>query len=253
MTKIPATPWIICPTPNPHACMRLFCLPYAGGGASTFHTWSSHLPQSIEVCRIQLPGRENRLREPPFSQISPLVEVLAQVIEPYLRMPYVFFGHSVGALVAFELARQLRRSYRLRPACLFVSGRRAPQIPDREPPIHRLPDAEFVQELGRRYDGVPEAVRQDAELMNVLRPMLRADIAIDETYVYADGEPLDSPMSAFGGLQDPKVSHDDLAAWCNQTRSTFTQRMFPGNHFFLQSAQALLLQAISQDLTQFLH
>jgi len=89
--------------------------------------------------------------------------------------------------------------------------------------------------------------------MNALRPMLRADIAIDETYVYADGEPLESPMSAFGGLQDPKVSHDDLAAWCNQTRCAFIQRMFPGNHFFLQSAQALLLQAISRDLTQFLH
>ena len=253
MTKIPATPWIICPTPNPHACMRLFCLPHAGGGASTFRTWSSHLPQSVEVCRIQLPGRENRLREPPFSQISPLVELLAQVIEPYLSLPYVFFGHSVGALVAFELARQLRKSNHLRPAHLFVSGRRAPQIPDRGPPIHQLPDAEFVRELGRRFNGVPEAVRQDAELMNALRPMLRADIAIDESYVYANSEPLDSPMSAFGGLQDPIVSHDDLAAWRNQTRCTFTQRMFPGNHFFLQSAQALLLQAISQDLTQFLH
>ncbi len=210
------------------------------------------MPLDVEVCRIQLPGRENRLREPPFNQIASLVEVLAQVIEPYLSVPYVFFGHSVGALVAFELARQLRKLNRLGPAHLFVSGRRAPQIFDRDPPIHKLPDAEFVRELGRRFDGIPEAVRQDAELMNVLLPMLRADIAIDETYVYLDEEPLDSPISAFGGLQDPKVSHDDLGAWRNQTRGTFSQRMFPGNHFFLQSAQALLLQAISQDLAQFL-
>jgi medium-chain acyl-[acyl-carrier-protein] hydrolase len=158
----------------------------------------------------------------------------------------------VGALVAFELARQLRKLNRPRPAHLFVSGRRAPQVLDRDPPIHQLADIEFIQELSRRFDGVPEAVRQDAELMNLLRPMLRADIAIDETYVYADEEPFDSPMSAFGGLQDRRVSHDDLAAWRDQTRGTFTQLMFPGNHFFLQSAQALLLQAISRDLACFL-
>jgi medium-chain acyl-[acyl-carrier-protein] hydrolase len=252
MEKTPGEPWIIRPKPDPRACMRLFCLPYAGAGASTFRTWSSHLPQSVEVCRIQLPGRENRLRDPPFTRISPLVKVLAQVIEPYLSLPYAFFGHSVGALVAFELARQQRRLHRLGPAHLFVSGRRAPQILDRDPPMHQLPDGEFVREIGRRFDGIPEAVRQDAELMNVLRPMLRADIEIDETYVYPEEEPLASAVSAFGGLQDPKVSRDDLAAWCKQTCGAFSQRMFPGNHFFLQSAQALLLQAIAQDLTQFL-
>jgi medium-chain acyl-[acyl-carrier-protein] hydrolase len=251
--KSAGAPWIICPAPNPHARLRLFCLPYAGGGAAAFRRWPNHLPAQIELCAIQPPGRENRLREVPICQLSPLVVVVAGVLEPYLDLPCAFFGHSVGSLVAFELARQLRKLHRPAPAHLFVSGRRAPQIPDRDPPMHQLADDDFIRELDRRFDGVPEAVRQEAELMSLLRPMLRADIALDETYVYADGEPLDSPISAFGGLQDRKVSHDDLAAWRDQTRGAFTHRMLPGNHFFLQSAQEMLLQAISQDLKPFLH
>ena len=228
--------------------MRLFCLHYAGGGASTYRTWSSHLPQSVEVCRIQLPGRENRLRDPPFTQISPLVEVLAQVIEPYLSLPYALFGHSMGAIVAFELARRIRKVYGLSATHLFVASRRAPHIFSQEA-IHRLPDASFIDEL-RRYDGIPEPLLKEKELMQLLVPTIRADFAINETYVYSPEEPLACPISAFGGLHDPNVSSDYLAPWREHTCGPFSQHMLPGNHFFLQSSKELLLQTIADDLTR---
>lgn len=193
------------------------------------------------------PGREIRLKEPSFTRLSPLVQTLAQVLHPYLNMPFAFFGHSMGALIGFELARQLRRQYSLGPVHLFVSGRRAPQIPDRSPPIHQLPESALVEEL-RRLNGTPESVLQNAELMQLVLPVLRADFALCETYVYSTEDPLDCPISAFGGLQDGSVSYDDLAAWRDQTNSSFTLKMIRGNHFFLQSARALILSALSQEL-----
>jgi len=206
------------------------------------------LPQNVEVCRIRLPGRENRFREVPFAELSSLVTVLAPVLKPYLSMPYAFFGHSVGALVAFELVRQLRKQYGLVPAHLFVSGRGAPQIPDPDPPIHQLPDAEFMEELGRRYDGIPEAVRQNAELMEVLRPILRADVTLSESYRYTDETRLACPISCFGGLQDRSTKFEELNAWRAQTSGAFKLRMFPGDHFFMQSARKHLLRALAEDL-----
>lgn len=250
-TTLTLNSWVTCPKPNPQARLRLFCFPYAGGGASIFRTWPDDLPAQIEVCPVQLPGRESRLKEPPFTRLLPLVQTLAQVLHPYLNMPLAFFGHSMGALISFELAHQLRRQYSLDPVHLFVSGRGAPQIPDLEPPIHHLPEAAFVEEL-RRLNGTPESVLQNAELMRLVLPILRADFAICETYVHSTQEPLDCPISAFGGLQDSEVSYDSLAAWRDQTNSSFTLKMFPGNHFFLHSARSLILSAVSQDLTRLL-
>ncbi|MFQ5794196.1 MAG: thioesterase II family protein [Candidatus Bipolaricaulia bacterium] len=243
--------WITYPKLNTQASLRLFCFPYAGGGASIFHTWSDDLPSDIEVCPVQLPGRENRLMEPPVTRLSSLVQTLAQALHPYLNIPFAFFGHSMGALISFELARQLRRRNDLSPVHLFVSGHHAPQIPNPNSPIHRLPESTFVKAL-RRLDGTPESVLQNTELMELLLPVLRADFAICETYVYSTEDPLDCPISAFGGLQDREVSYDDLAAWCDQTHRSFAIRTFPGNHFFLQSARVPVLRAISQDLTRFL-
>jgi medium-chain acyl-[acyl-carrier-protein] hydrolase len=248
LTGVSDNSWVIRSGSNSQARLRLFCFPYAGGGPSIFRTWSSYLPQSIEVCRIHLPGRENRLRELPFGQLSSLVEVLAPVLKPYLSVPYAFFGHSVGALVAFELARQLYKRYGLEPAHIFVSGRRAPQIPDPDPPLHQLPDDEFLEELGRRYDGIPKAVRQDPELMEVLRPVLRADITMNETYRYTDETRLACPISCFGSLQDPSTTLEELAAWRDQTTGRFRLRTLLGTHFFLNTARHDLLRAISEDL-----
>jgi medium-chain acyl-[acyl-carrier-protein] hydrolase len=226
--------------------MRLFCLPYAGGGASVFRSWSKDLPQNLELCAVQLPGRENRVREPPFRHISALIEILTESIKSYLNLPFAIFGHSVGALVAFELARQIRRVYGLSATHLFVASRRAPHLVSQEA-IHRLPDASFIEEL-RRYDGIPELLLREKELMQLLLPAIRADFAINETYVYSAEEPLECPISVFGGLNDPKVSSDYLTPWREHTRRVFSQHIFPGNHFFLQSSRELLLQRIADDL-----
>lgn len=250
-TTLTFNSWVTCPKPNPQARLRLFCFPYAGGGASIFRTWPDYLPAEIEVFPIQLPGRESRLREPFFNRLSPLLQTLKQVLYPQLNIPFAFFGHSVGALIGFELTRQLRKQYNLGPAHLFISGRRAPQILNLAPPIHQLPESAFVEEL-RHLNGTPESILQNVELMQLVLPILRADFALSETYVYSAEDPLDCPISAFGGLQDGEVSHDDLAAWRDQTNSSFALRMFPGNHFFVQSARACILSAISQELMQLL-
>jgi medium-chain acyl-[acyl-carrier-protein] hydrolase len=239
--------WVTHPRPNPQARLRLFCFPYAGGAASIFYPWPDDLPLDVAVCPIQLPGRENRLGEPLFTRISPLVQVLAQAIRPYLDLPFAFFGHSMGAIISFELARELCKRGDPGPVQLFASGNRAPQIACRDSPIHQLPEAEFIEEI-RKFSGIPEAVLQNTEFLQLFLPILRADFAMHDTYIYTAGEPLACPISAFGGLQDKEVGRDDLAAWRNQTQTTFTLRMLPGDHFFLHNARTPLLHAISQDL-----
>jgi medium-chain acyl-[acyl-carrier-protein] hydrolase len=239
--------WIACRKANPQARLRLFCFPYAGTGASIFRTWSDSLPADIEVCPIQFPGRGARTMETPFTQLAPLVQALAQALVPLLDKPFAFFGHSLGALVGFELARQLRRQSGVQPIRLFVSAARAPQIPHRNRPIHALPEGEFLVEL-RRLNGIPEKVLEDVELMQIMLPVLRADFAVYETYVYSTELPLHCPISIFGGLQDHRVSRDDLEAWRDQTRVSSSLRMFPGDHFFLNTTQRLLLEGLSQEL-----
>lgn len=252
MTQTPKpNPWIVYPRPNPQARLRLFCFPYAGGGASIYRLWPNDLPAAVEVCAIQPPGRETRMREKPFTHVAPLAQALAPILRPYLDRPFAFFGYSLGSLVGFELARELRRQGDAQPLHLFVGGRRAPQTPDPEPPIHDLPEAEFLVEL-RRLSGTPEAVLQNAELMQLLQPLLRADFAVNETYVFTEDPPLDCPISAYGGLEDAEASREDLAAWREQTRGSFKLQMFPGGHFFLNSDRAMLLRAISEDLYRYL-
>ena len=239
--------WIAFRNPNPRARLRLFCFPYAGTGASIFRTWSDGLPADVEICPVQFPGRGTRLMETPFTQLLPLVQALAQALVPLLDKPFAFFGHSLGALVGFELARQLRRQSGVQPVHLFVSADRAPQIPQRDRPIHALPEREFLVEL-RRLNGIPGKVLEEADLMQIMLPILRADFAVYETYVYSTEPPLKCPISIFGGLQDHRVSRSDLEAWRDQTSVSFSLRMFPGDHFFLNTTQPLLLQVLSQEL-----
>jgi len=242
--------WIKHTGRDPYTCFRLFCFPYAGGGASIFRTWPERLPSDIEVCAIQLPGREDRLRETPFARILSLIDELADVLNPYMDLPFAFFGHSLGSLISFELTRRLRRQKAPCPLQLFISGCRAPQIPDPDPPIHHLPDAEFIEELSR-FNGTPKAVLDNSELMEVFLPLLRSDIRLYETYVYDHEAPLDCPISAFGGLEDEEVSREELAAWCDQTRSRFSMQVFPGDHFFLNGKESNgLLEIISKDIRQ---
>ena len=246
-STVATTPWLASFKPNSRARVRLFCFPYAGGGAHIYRTWPNGLPASVEVCPIQLPGRGARMMEEPFTQMSSLVEATAEALLPYLEdKPFACFGHSMGALVSFEFARQLRSRNGPQPIHLFVSGCFAPDIPDPDP-IHTLPDSELLAEV-RRLNGIPKEAQENAELMRLMLPTLRADCTVTETYTPTKEPPLDCPISAFGGLQDQMVSREDLEAWRQQTTASFLLRMFPGDHFFLQTAQPLLLQILAREL-----
>lgn len=239
--------WIACREPRPQASLRLFCFPYAGGSASIFRTWPRGLPEDVEICPVQLPGRGARLMERPVPQLSPLVQALAKALLPLLDKPFAFFGHSLGALVSFELVRGLRREYDVHPVRLFVSSGHAPQLPHRGMPIHTMPEAEFLAEL-HRLKGTPSEVLEHKELMEIVLPLLRADFALYETYVYAPEASLNCPISAFGGRHDRKVSHSDIEAWREQTKASFSSQMFPGDHFFLNTCQPLLLRVLTEEL-----
>ena len=241
------TPWLVCPQPNPQARLRLFCFPYAGGNAMIYRQWQSGLPQTIEVCPVQLPGRGKRIKEPPFDHARLLVEEVARALLPFFDKPFAFFGHSMGGLIGFELARHLRRNYNLQPAHLFVSGRRPPQLPRHEPNTFDLPEAEFMEAL-RKLQGTPPEVLQQPELMQLLLPLLRADFALCETYAYTVEPPLDCPLSVFGGLNDDDIERAQLEAWASQTNAATKVRMLPGDHFFINTQQPLLLRVLTQDL-----
>jgi len=250
--SVTSNTWLIWNRSRNQPRLRLFCLPYAGGGAAAFARWANLLPPAVEVCRVQLPGRENRWRETPFTQLTSLVQTLTSVIQPYLDMPFAFFGHSLGALISFELARQVRRQLGLTPVHLFISGRRAPHLPDPDPLLYQQPDAEFIATLRQRYDHIPDVVLNDPELMEIFLPVLRADVTMLDTYVYVPDHPLDCPIAAYGGTADKRVTLAELKAWRQHTTRTLHTQLFPGTHFYLQAEQAALLQVMSQDLIAWL-
>jgi medium-chain acyl-[acyl-carrier-protein] hydrolase len=233
------SPWLVRPRPRPHARVRLFCFPFAGGSSFTYRAWADALPPSIEVAAIRLPGRESRRGEAAYRRVGSLVDALAAALPPFFDRPFAFFGHSMGALVAYELARALPAP----PAHLFVSGRRAPDHPDPRAPIHALADAPFVAEL-RHLNGTPEDVLRHAELLELVLPVLRADFELCETHAHADGPPLPCPLTAMGGVADARVPRATLEAWRAQTTSAFALRMFPGDHFYLEAARPAVLSAI---------
>jgi medium-chain acyl-[acyl-carrier-protein] hydrolase len=226
---------------------KLFCFPYAGGTASIYRSWANHLPSTTQVIPIELPGRGGRLSEPPFVSFTPLVSALAEAMLPLLDAPFGFFGHSMGAVISFELARYLRRAYGREPHALCASGRRAPHVPDTDPVTYNLPHDEFIEEL-RRIDGTPTEVLEHAELMELMLPLLRADFQLIQTYEYIEGDPLRCPIFAYGGLQDDEENRERMLKWGEQTESRFKLHMLPGDHFFLRSSQSLLLELLARDL-----
>ncbi len=250
--KLTIDSWITCPKPNPQARLRLFCFPCAGGTTSAYSTWSNNLPADVEVCSVQLPGRGSRLMEQPFTKLSSLIQTIVPILRPYLNIPFAFFGHSMGGVLGFEIARQLRRQDNSSPVHLFACSCAAPQALNFNPPIHILPEAAFVAELRRRYNAIPQLVLENNELRQLFLPGLRADFAMLETYVYTTETPLCCPISVFGGLQDSAVSGIGLEAWRNQTLNPFTLQMFPGDHFFLHNPKSGFLQSLFLQLDKIL-
>jgi surfactin synthase thioesterase subunit len=230
-----------------HVELKLFCFPYAGGTALVYRDWAGYLPLNVQVIPVELPGRGARLNEPPFVSLPVLIDALTEAILPLLDAPFAFFGHSMGAVIAFELARRLRRQHDREPQVLFASGRRAPQIADSDPVTYNLPRSEFISEL-HRLDGTPKEVLEHAELMELIIPLLRADFQLIQTYEYLSDVPLRSPITVYGGLQDDEETRDLLLPWREQTSSGFRLHMLPGDHFFLRSSQNLLLELLVQDL-----
>lgn len=241
--------WVSCLKPRPQARLRLICLPYAGGGVSLFRTWPDILPEAVEVCAVRLPGRETRLAEPPFVRLKPLIQTLADVLIPHLNTQFAFFGHSMGALLGFELTRELRRRHCRLPAQLYVSAYPAPQVPSSDPPIHFLPNGDFLAELRQLNEALDEAL-QDAELRPLLLWTLRADYAVCETYSYEVEPPLNCSIVTFGGLQDGRVTRQELESWREQTSQDFSLRMVPGDHFFIHGNQSLFSRTLANDLIQ---
>jgi len=245
--RLMAPPWIRCPRPIAGARVRLYCIPHAGGGASAFRTWTTALP-GVEVRPVQLPGREDRIGEPPLRTAHEITGPLTDALQTDLSGEWALFGHSMGALVGFEVLRELRRRGAAEPVHFFASGHRAPHLPDPDPPMHALPDAEFLDALDERYGGVPAAVRESEELLELLLPGLRADVAVCDTYVHHPEAPLDCALTALGGESDGGVGRDELEAWREQTRGAFRLEMFPGDHFYLQQRPEDVLGVISAAL-----
>ncbi|HEX8161812.1 MAG TPA: alpha/beta fold hydrolase [Pyrinomonadaceae bacterium] len=244
-----ANQWFVRQRPASPCRLRLFCFPYAGGSHLIFRGWSEGLPPDVEVMAAALPGRAGRIREPSLKSIPALVENLAAAVKPYLDAPFALLGHSMGALIGFELARRLRRDEGVEPARLFVSGCRAPQIPATAEKTYDLPDPELVERL-RDLKGTPLEVLEHPELMGLVLPLLRADFEAVETYNYSAGPPLACPISAYGGLRDAEVERERLEAWREQTTAYFTLQMFDGGHFFINEARPALLASLARELAR---
>ncbi len=240
--------WFVCPQSNPKARARLFFFPYAGGGPAVFSKWIKELPSHVEAWVAHYPGRGSRHAEPPFNRLLPLVEKLAWAIKPLLDRPFAFFGHSLGGLVAFELTRLLRKNDFPQPLILFVSACSAPHLPDPHPPIHTLPDTAFLEAL-QRLNGIPSEFPQLTDEMGMFLPTLRADFETIESYQYTPGKfALNSPIMAFGGLDDPRVSRGQLESWALHTNSSFKTRYFPGDHFFINTARESIIASIATEI-----
>ena len=245
------TPWLICHKPNPQAIIRLFCFPHAGNGATSFVNWYKQLPDTVEVIIIQPPGRGSRLKEQPLTRMKPLTEAIAKELLPYIDKPFAFFGYSLGGWISFEVIRELRRQGYSIPVHLFIASYPAPQLPQSGKQLHQLPDSEFVERM-RFNNGIPEEMIGNPKLMNLFLPVLRADAELSDTYNYHNEEPLNCPISVFGGTKDEEVSQDKLKEWCHQTRCSFKLQMFEGDHFFLKNDLKSFLMALTEQLAQYL-
>jgi surfactin synthase thioesterase subunit len=225
---------------------RLYCIPHAGSGPSSFRAWRSVLAPRIEVVPLSLPGREARFSEPMLPSFDALVRDLADAVKGSLDLPYALLGHSMGALLAFELARWFRREKLPEPLHIFVSAHRAPHLPEQRP-LHSLPDSLLRAELNQ-LRGTPSEVLQDGELLRVLLPVLRADLRICETYACRPEPPLACAITCLGGANDTRVSKVQLVAWKRHTTGPFRMRLFPGGHFYLYDDPTLVGEAVLAEL-----
>jgi medium-chain acyl-[acyl-carrier-protein] hydrolase len=242
---LPVNPWLPFRKPHPGAKLRLFCLPFAGGSAAAFHGWSTALPAEVELCAVQLPGRERRFLEPAFRQMPPLLDALEPALAPLLDRPFVFFGYSMGTRIALALTQRWQARGAPLPLGLVMAAAGTPHFsrPSRE----ELDDARFI-ELLRSYEGTPPEVFAHRELLEMVLPTLRADFALADAVL--PSSPVSCPLSAWSGTEDPHVPPEKLERWRELTSGEFRTRLFPGKHFFLRTARDALLASLTEELTR---
>jgi medium-chain acyl-[acyl-carrier-protein] hydrolase len=240
--------WIACRTPRAAPQLRLFCFHHAGGGALTFQSWPAGLPPSVEVCPVQLPGREDRMREPPFRSMPSLLDALAAVIAERSDRPFAFFGHSMGGRVAFDLARTLRRRGAPGPVHLFLSAVSEPSTLSSEAgQRYLLPDAAF-EEYVLSFGGIPLELRQRRAQMARLFELLRADLELNESATFEPEPPLSCPLTIWGGRVDALVREHNLRAWRAHAGAEFAMELFDGGHFYLVEQRDAVLARITAAL-----
>jgi medium-chain acyl-[acyl-carrier-protein] hydrolase len=227
---------------------RLFCFPYAGGGAALFRTWADLLPPDIEVCVPVLPGRDARVDEAPMVEMAPLIQTVMQQVEPRLTLPYAMFGHSLGAFIAFDLAHEISRRGLRKPSHLFMAAQRGPSLPYPDTPIFHLPDPQFLAGVLARYQSISKTLLQETEFMRIFLRILRADFTLVEDYRYRTPPRLDCPITAFGGADDTRITAAQIETWSKETSGSFSLHVLPGGHFFMDSARAELLALIRQGM-----
>jgi medium-chain acyl-[acyl-carrier-protein] hydrolase len=240
------SPWVI-RFGRRDADLKLLCFAHAGGGASVFNKWAAFLPPSIEVCAVQLPGRESRFSEPALQSLDVLVDALVEETRFLRTEKFALFGHSIGALIAFEFARALRRRGENVPETMLVSAFRAPQQPSPEPSPLGLSDSEFLAFV-ERYGGIPQALLGLRDAMQVFLPTLRADFSLVDRYVCKDDRPFEFPLIAFGGKSDEQVTAESLVEWQAHAAGRFTLHHCTGAHFFFQSHPHEFFELLSKEL-----
>ncbi|MFC5473487.1 thioesterase II family protein [Paraherbaspirillum soli] len=239
--------WFHVPIPRPEARLRLFCLPYAGASGVTFHHWAAAMPAHVELSGINLPGRLSRFAEPPFTRVEPLLAALDLALQTRDDLPYVLYGHSMGALLAFELAQLRVRSGAALPEHLIVSGRRAPGTSHRRQETYLLPDREFLAEV-KSLNGLPSAAWDNAELIKLLLPMLRADFELVNTYTHVPRPPLPVPLTVLTGDADPVAPLEQVWAW-DQQSTDCNVHVFEGDHFFIHQKEKEVVGMIADICT----
>jgi medium-chain acyl-[acyl-carrier-protein] hydrolase len=225
--------------------VKLICFTHAGGAAWTYRRWPAGLPESVETCAVELPGHGNRIRETLATQFDDLIPELMKGLQNEFDRPLALFGHSLGALLAFETAHALRTSCGVDAAHLFVSGYNAPQLDHDVDDVSQLDDEGLIDKI-RELNCTPETVLQNRELMQLMLPVIRADFELCRSYVYRQRPPLNCPLTVLGGIQDPRTDRQGLEAWRVQTRSSFALRHWPGDHFFVAEQETAVLEEISR-------
>jgi surfactin synthase thioesterase subunit len=233
--------------PNAGARVRLFCLPFAGGGASTYYRWPQDFSRDVEIRAVQLPGRESRLFEPRIRSATALAQAVADAIGPHLDRPFALFGHSMGALLAFETARALRRRGHAQPAHLFLAAMHAPNVPSVVPPLAKLPEPELLQAVRQHYQPSEDAL-QIPELRALFLPVLRDDMALVEDYAYRPEPPLSCGIDVYVGDRDRSTPVEAAERWRDHTSAPFALNVLPGGHFFHDDALSVLQRKIASRL-----